>query len=54
MRLCYLFDVCQFVIILHEEGEVLIGDIYIRLPTVLLVFLLGVSSTREGILGNLQ
>ena len=49
----HLFDLCEFLVILQEEGEVLVGDIHLRVTTKLLVFLLCVSPTRERILGDL-
>ncbi len=43
----------QFLVILEEESEVLIGDVNVSVPTKLLVLLLSVPSTRECVLVDL-
>ena len=50
----YRLDVVQLVIIVKEEGEVLVRDIDGRVSSVLLVFLLRVPTAREGILVDLH
>ena len=47
-------DVSQLLVVLHEEGEVLIGNIDLRVPTQLPVLFNGVSTTRESILIDLH
>ena len=49
-----LFDVGQFLIVLEEEGQVLIGDVNVRVPPQPLVLLLSVTPTREGIFVDLE
>ncbi len=44
----------QFLIVLKEEGQVLIGDVNVRVPPQSLVLLLSVTPTREGILVDLE
>ena len=50
----HLFDVSQLVIVLKEEGEVLVGDIHRRVATVLLMLLLCVTTSGESIFGDLE
>ena len=54
MVLSHLFNVCQFVVIVKEEGEVLVGDVHSGVSTILLMLLLRVTTTRESILGDLK
>ena len=50
----HLFDLCQFLVILHEEREVLVGDIHLSVATQPLMLLLCITTTRESILCNLR
>lgn len=49
-----MFELCQSLVILKEEGEVLVRDIDLRVASQSPMLLLGVLTTTECILGDLH
>ena len=50
----HLFDVGQLVIVVKEEGQVLVGDVHSRVATVFLMLFLCVTASGKGIFRDLQ